>query len=85
MIAEWVVHRVLDREVSGLNTGGVKLFSTSLSFESSSSVISRLIYFQTSLKVESWRSNNFSVYQKEFFFTCVNLTSVLTVSSPECY
>ena len=43
-IAQSVVHKVMKREVNGSNPGGVKCFSTRLSFESNSSDISRLMF-----------------------------------------
>ena len=43
-IAEWSIQLGMDREVSGLNPGGVNYFSTRLSLESNSSNFSRFMF-----------------------------------------
>ena len=45
-IAQSAVHMVMKREVNGSNPGGVKLFSTRLSFESNLSDMSRFMLFK---------------------------------------
>ena len=66
LIEEWAVHMVMYREGRGSKPGGVKCFSTRLSFESNSSDISRFMFpFQ------------FITYELVFDFAEPSITSLV--------
>ena len=60
---DWSVYLVMDREDGGSSPGGIKCFSTRLSFESKSSDISRFMFFIGDVL------NNFGTFLSKIFCT----------------